>query len=94
MKVRIISISDGIHEPHFYFEDGRHIYGEEELYKILLAPHEEHYTMSKIWFEDLEEDENPKDYRFVDSYGGIGFKNNIENFEKLYEIYKRIYDED
>lgn len=93
MKIRIISISDGYHEPDFYFEDGRCVYDEEELYKILLAPHEEHYTISKIWFDDIDEDESPEDFSFVGNYDD-DVPHNTENFEKLYKIYKKIYDED
>ena len=87
MNKIVICITDGYHEPTYYFDDGLDIYTQEEMLRILCQPHQTNFVMLTIHFDDIDEDDD--DYIFLNSFEYMSKKERIENFNRLLELYRR-----
>ena len=85
----IICISDGYHEPHYYFQFGDDKYSDHHIMNFLCEPHKKEYIILTIYCEDLDEDSDQ--YEFLCEFETMNRKDRIKNFEKLASIYYGTY---
>ena len=85
----IICLTDGYHEPHYYFQFGDDKYGELHLTEFLCQPHEITYFFFTIYYDDISEESD--EYIFLCNFETMNKKDRIKNFDKLVKIYRGTY---
>lgn len=88
----VFEITDGYHEPDFYFEDGNVLNGYEEFINFLCMPHSDTFIFRRISREDFDEDS--EEDIFLDSFVRGEYEQRIEKFHVLVELYAKTYVED
>lgn len=85
----IICLTDGYHDPHYYFQFGNDKYGDAHLTQFLCEPHKITYSLFTIYYDDIEEDSD--EYFFLCNFERMNKKDRNENFNKLLKIYYGTY---